>query len=150
MSDGTLAEVRLKKIGFVFQQFNLLRGFTAIENVEVVLNMNGKRGAAARDLALKALDEVGLRQRAAHLPEDLSGGESQRVAIARAIANNPKLIIADEPTANLDSKTGLHILELLKDIAKREGRAVLAASHDIRMESLADRILTLVDGRVVF
>ncbi len=149
MNGTGLAEVRLKKIGFVFQQFNLLRGFNALENVEVVLNMNGKRGSTARELALKTLDDVGVRNRAKHLPEDLSGGESQRVAIARAIANDPKLIIADEPTANLDSKTGLHILELLRDIARRERRAVLAASHDVRLEGMADQIVTLEDGRAV-
>jgi putative ABC transport system ATP-binding protein len=121
LKESSLAEVRLKKIGFVFQQFNLLRGFNALENVEVVLNMNGIRGSKARELALRALEDVGVRNRARHFPEDLSGGESQRVAIARAIANDPKLIIADEPTANLDSKTGLLVSGIVEGHRQKRG-----------------------------
>jgi putative ABC transport system ATP-binding protein len=149
LNEGGLAEVRLRKIGFVFQQFNLLGRFTALENVEVVLNMNGVRGRRARDLAWRMVDKVGLRGRANHLPEDLSGGEKQRVGIARAMANNPKLIIADEPTANLDSKTGLEIIGVLRDLVKKEAKAALIASHDVRIEGLADHVMVLEDGRIV-
>jgi putative ABC transport system ATP-binding protein len=149
MNQGSLPEVRLKKIGFIFQEFNLLSGFTALENVEVALNMNGIRGGRAKKIAWQAIDKVGLHDRANHLQEDLSGGEKQRVAIARAVVNNPKLIIADEPTANLDSKTGLEVIETLRDIVKKEGKAALIASHDVRIEGLADSIAKLEDGSIV-
>ncbi len=149
MSKGNLPDVRLRKVGFIFQQFNLLSGFTALENAEVVLNMNGIRGGMATELALQAIDKVGLRDRAKHLPEDLSGGEKQRAAIARALVNNPRLIIADEPTANLDSKTGAEVIELIRKIVKREAKATLIASHDARIERLADNIIRLEDGRIV-
>ncbi len=149
MNQGSLPEVRLKKIGFIFQEFNLLSGFTALENVEVALNMNGLRGGKAKKIAWQAIDKVGLHDRANHLQEDLSGGEKQRVAIARAVVNNPKLIIADEPTANLDSKTGSGVIETLRDIVKKEGKAALIASHDVRIEGLADSIAKLEDGSIV-
>jgi len=149
MNQGSLPEVRLKKIGFIFQEFNLLSGFTALENVEVALNMNGIRGGKAKKIAWQAIDKVGLHDRANHLQEDLSGGEKQRVAIARAVVNNPKLIIADEPTANLDSKTGSRVIETLRDIIKKEGKAALIASHDVRIEGLADSIAKLEDGSIV-
>jgi len=149
MNQGSLPEVRLKKIGFIFQEFNLLSGFTALENVEVALNMNGIRGGRAKKIAWQAIDKVGLHDRANHLQEDLSGGEKQRVAIARAVVNNPKLIIADEPTANLDSKTGSRVIEALRDIVKKEGKAALIASHDVRIEGLADSITKLEDGSMV-
>ena len=147
-NQGKLPDVRLKKIGFIFQEFNLLNGFTALENVEVALNMNRVRGSRAKRMARQVIDKVGLHDRADHLQEDLSGGEKQRVAIARAIVNNPKLIIADEPTANLDSRTGSELIETLRDIVKKEGRAALVASHDARIEGLADRVATLEDGRL--
>jgi putative ABC transport system ATP-binding protein len=149
MNQGSLPEVRLKKIGFIFQEFNLLSGFTALENVEVALNMNGIRGGRAKKIAWQAIDKVGLHDRANHLQEDLSGGEKQRVAIARAVVNNPKLIIADEPTANLDSKTGSEVIETLRDIVKKERKAALIASHDARIEGLADSIAKLEDGSIV-
>jgi len=149
MNQGRLPEIRLKKIGFIFQEFNLLSGFTALENVEVALNMNGIRGGRAKQIAWQAIDKVGLHDRANHLQEDLSGGEKQRVAIARAVVNNPKLIIADEPTANLDSKTGSGVIETLRDIVKKEGKAALIASHDVRIEGLADSIAKLEDGSIV-
>jgi putative ABC transport system ATP-binding protein len=149
MNQGSLPEVRLKKIGFIFQEFNLLSGFTALENVEVALNMNGIRGGRAKKIAWQAIDKVGLHDRGHRLQEDLSGGEKQRVAIARAIVNNPKLIIADEPTANLDSKTGSEVIETLRDIVKKEGRAALIASHDERIEGFADSIATLQDGSII-
>ena len=149
MNQGSLPEVRLKKIGFIFQEFNLLSGFTALENVEVALNMNGIRGGKAKKIAWQAIDKVGLHDRANHLQEDLSGGEKQRVAIARAVVNNPKLIIADEPTANLDSKTGAEVIETLRDIVKKERKAALIASHDARIEGLADSIAKLEDGSIV-
>jgi putative ABC transport system ATP-binding protein len=149
INERILPEVRLKKIGFIFQQFNLLSRFTALENVEVVLNMKGLRGDRAREQARQALGKVGLLGRIHHLPEDLSGGEKQRVAIARAMVNNPRLIIADEPTANLDSKTGSEIIEMLREIVKKEKKGALIASHDARIENLADSIVKLEDGRIV-
>ncbi len=149
INQGSLPNVRLKKIGFIFQEFNLLSGFTALENVEVSLNMNGIRGGSAKKIAWQAIDKVGLHDRANHLQEDLSGGEKQRVAIARAVVNNPKLLIADEPTANLDSKTGSEVIETLRNIVKKEGKAALIASHDARIEGLADSIRKLEDGSIV-
>ncbi len=148
LKENNLPEMRLKKVGFVFQQFNLLSGFTAIENVELVANLCGIKGNKARELAGKVLVSVGLHGRLSHLPEDLSGGEKQRVAIARAILNNPRLIIADEPTGNLDSNTRLEIVRAIKGIVKEQRRAALIASHDTRIESFADKVLSLKDGRL--
>jgi len=149
LAQHRLPEVRLRKIGFVFQEFNLLTGFTALENVEVALNMNGVRGEKARKVASEAIDRVGLHDRADHAQEDLSGGEKQRVAIARAIVNNPKIIIADEPTANLDSKTGSDVIDMLRSIVREEHRAALIASHDERIAGFADSVARLEDGRIV-
>lgn len=148
LSESQLPSVRLKKIGFVFQQFNLLSGFSALENIEVVPSIGGTRGKRSTEIAQKALESVGLGHRANHLPEQLSGGEKQRVAIARAAVNDPKLIIADEPTGNLDSKTGADVIELIRGIVKSGGKAALVASHDSRIEGLADSVLNLEDGMI--
>jgi len=147
MSASALTRVRRHYVGFIFQSFNLLESLNAEENVEVALNLGGKggRGAAAR--AGQLLTELGMAHRLRFKPNDLSGGEKQRVSIARALANDPQLILADEPTANLDSKHGQEVVLLLRDIAKKQGRTVVIVSHDHRIREMADRVLWLEDGR---
>ncbi len=143
------ANLRLRSVGFVFQSYNLLSALTARENVELVMNMAGVRGSAARRRSVELLTMLGLGQRIDHRPADLSGGEKQRVAIARAIANNPPLILADEPTGNLDSKTGRDVMELLcSGLGREQGRAIVVVSHDHRLRSIADRTLWLEDGHL--
>jgi putative ABC transport system ATP-binding protein len=150
--DGTLVEaqalaaVRKRSIGFVFQQFNLFPSLTAVENVQYALNVKGVTGAGARREAEALIEEVGLADRKNFLPRDLSGGQKQRVAIARSLAARPAVILADEPTANLDSKTGSQILELFRSFAKKEGRALLVVTHDPKVRSISDRVVTIVDG----
>ncbi len=148
-SDSQLSSLRLTLIGFIFQQFNLLGGLTAIQNVELILNLNGIRGREAPERARLALKLAGLRDRENHLPRELSVGEKQRVAIARALACGPRLLIADEPTANLDSKLGYEIVTLIKDRVKAENIGALVASHDSRIQGLADVTYKLVDGRLM-
>lgn len=143
------AALRLRTIGFVFQSYNLLGALTARENVEVVLNMAGVNGPAARERASGLLQLLGLGERMHHKPADLSGGEKQRVAIARALANDPPLILADEPTGNLDSKTGREVMELLCcGLGRDQGRAIVVVTHDHRLREIADRVLWLEDGRL--
>ena len=143
-----LPEIRKKSIGFVFQQFNLFPALTALENVEYALNIKGQRGSAARQEARRALDEVGLADRRNFLPRDMSGGQKQRVAIARAMAGRAPIILADEPTANLDTQLGEQILNLFRQLAKKEDRALLIVTHDPKVRSIADRILHIRDGRL--
>jgi putative ABC transport system ATP-binding protein len=144
-----LAGLRLHSIGFVFQVYNLLGALTARENVEVVLNMAGVKDNAAGQRATKLLEMLGLGHRLEHKPADLSGGEKQRVAIARALANDPPLILADEPTGNLDSKTGQEVMELLCcELGRDQGRAIVIVTHDLRLRQIADRVLWLEDGRL--
>jgi putative ABC transport system ATP-binding protein len=147
LNEDRLPEVRLRRIGFIFQDFNLLSALTALENVAIVAELAGVRGAEARRKAAKLLTELGLGERLNFLPEKLSGGEKQRVAIARALVNDPALILADEPTANLDSKIGHEIMRLLRRIAKEQGRSVVIVSHDQRIKDIADRVLWLEDGQ---
>jgi putative ABC transport system ATP-binding protein len=148
LDESELPRVRRERIGFIFQGFNLFPALTALENVEATLNLKGMRGAAATEEARRLLTQVGLEHRLDHLPEDLSGGEKQRVAVARALAANPPILFADEPTGQLDSKTGRMIVELLKDLSTREGRLVFMVSHDNRILDLADRIFTMEDGHL--
>ena len=144
------AALRLQSLGFVFQSYNLLGALTARENVEVVSNMAGVKGTAARDRATALLEMLGLGHRLHHKPADLSGGEKQRVAIARALANEPPLILADEPTGNLDSKTGQEVMELLCcGLGRDQGRAIVIVTHDQRLRQIADRVLWLEDGRLL-
>jgi putative ABC transport system ATP-binding protein len=145
---GRLPEIRKKSIGFVFQQFNLFPALTALENVEYALNVKGIKGAAAAAEAHRVLSAVGLDERKRFLPRDLSGGQKQRVAIARALAGSPVVLLADEPTANLDSHTGQQILELFRELAKRENRGLLIVTHDPKVRSIADRVVTIRDGRL--
>jgi putative ABC transport system ATP-binding protein len=141
-----LPAIRRKSIGFVFQQFNLFPALSAVENVEYSLNVRGVKGKAARKEAERVLDAVGLADRKAFLPRDLSGGQKQRVAIARALAGAPPLLLADEPTANLDSQAGRQVLELFRDLARRENRALVIVTHDPIVRSIADRVAVIHDG----
>lgn len=146
MSRDKLAQFRLQNIGFIFQGFNLFPALTAAENVEVVLNVKGVRGQKARQQAQALLAQVGLEKQANQKPGNLSGGQKQRVAIARAIAGNPRLIMADEPTAALDSQSGHNVIELLRYLAKEKSCTVLMVTHDPRIIDVADRIAYLEDG----
>lgn len=146
LSSAKLAKFRLDNIGFIFQGFNLFPALTALENVEVALRLKGIRGAAARQQAIELLAQVGLSDRAKQHPQDLSGGQKQRVAIARALAGDPKLIMADEPTAALDSQNGHAVIELLRNLAKEKGRTVLIVTHDPRIIDVADYVTYLEDG----
>ena len=148
MSEWELSRARRSLVGFIFQQFNLLESLSALENVEVVLNFAGVNGKAARKQATSLLSDLGMETRLGSKPKTLSGGESQRVAVARALANSPQIVLADEPTANLDFKHGYEVVTLLRDIAKEQGRAVIIVSHDQRLYDVADRVLLLEDGRL--
>ena len=141
-----LPAIRLRQFGFIFQDFNLLSALTALENVAIVAELGGVGRGAARTKAAGLLTELGLGARLHFLPEQLSGGEKQRVAIARALANDPALILADEPTANLDSRSGHDLMRLLQGIAREQGRSVVIVSHDQRIRDIADRVLWLEDG----
>ena len=150
LSSRQRATLRLQSLGFVFQSYNLLGALTARENVEVVLNMAGTKGTAARERATTLLQMLGLDHRLQHKPADLSGGEKQRVAIARALANEPPLILADEPTGNLDSKTGQEVMELLCcGLGRDQGRALVVVTHDHCLRQIADWVLWLEDGRLM-
>jgi len=147
LAENRLPEIRLRKFGFVFQDFNLLSALTVLENVAVVAQLGGLKWKIARERARDILEELDLGDRLHFLPEKLSGGEKQRVAIARALVNDPKLILADEPTANLDSKIGQEVMRMIRRIAKEQNRSVVIVSHDPRIKDIADRVLWLEDGR---
>jgi putative ABC transport system ATP-binding protein len=144
-----LQRLRAGKIGFVFQNFLLLDALTVMENVALVTQFNGTSKKQGRKRALEILDELHIRHLAQKYPTQLSQGEKQRVAVARALVNNPDIIIADEPTANLESRQGFEIIRLLNDYAKEQNKCVIVASHDLRIVEFADRVLKLEDGRVV-
>jgi putative ABC transport system ATP-binding protein len=139
---------RRTKLGFVFQGFNLTAGLSAVENVAIPLLLRSVSHREARARALAALDDVGLIRRASHTPDELSGGEQQRVAIARALVGEPKLILADEPTGNLDSETGDAVLDLLSALPRERGAAAVLVTHDARVAHYADRVLGMRDGRL--
>lgn len=148
LSASKLAQFRLDNIGFIFQGFNLFDALTAAENVEVALKMKGMRSRIARLEAHNLLEQVGLGDRIHNLPRDLSGGQKQRVAIARALAGDPQIIMADEPTAALDSHSGQMVIELLRQLAKEGGRTVLMVTHDPRVQKVADCVTYLEDGEL--
>src|SRR5262245_37791544 len=147
LDEDALARLRLAKIGYVFQSFHLIPTLTALENVSIPLELAGVPDAPTRASAL--LEEVGLKMRGGHYPAELSGGEQQRVALARAVANRPRLLLADEPTGNLDSATGVQIIDLLVGLHRRHGTTLILVTHDPALASHADRVVDLRDGRVV-
>jgi putative ABC transport system ATP-binding protein len=147
LSEDALARLRGEKIGFVFQFFHLVPSLTAFENILVPMEIAGRRGAV--DRARLLLEEVGLSDRGHHYPSQLSGGEQQRVAIARALANDPSIVLADEPTGNLDSTTGRHIMDLLLAVRRSRNSTLVLVTHDVGLASLADSRLSLRDGRSV-
>lgn len=147
MTEDNLAVLRGDLVGFIFQSFHLIPSLTAFENILVPMEIKGGANAKARAQAL--LDEVGLHDRGHHYPSQLSGGEQQRVAIARAFANNPRILLADEPTGNLDSRNGAHIFELLLRINRERGATLVLVTHDDALANLADRRISLRDGKVV-
>jgi putative ABC transport system ATP-binding protein len=148
MSRNDRARLRRRSIGYVFQDFNLLAGLTAAENVALPLELDGVAGKTAREAGLRALDELGLRERAGSFPDELSGGERQRVAIARAVVGNRRLLLADEPSGALDSANGEGVMRLIRAACHR-GVAGVVVTHDAQLASWADRVVFLRDGRVV-
>ncbi len=147
MKEDELARLRRAKVGFIFQSFHLIPSLTAYENILVPMEIARMAGAPAR--AQMLIEEVGLQERGHHYPSQLSGGEQQRVAIARAFSNNPPLLLADEPTGNLDSRNGAHIFELLVKLNRERGTTLLLVTHDAALAAQADRVVTLNDGRIV-
>ncbi len=148
LSERALPRVRLNNIGFIFQGFNLFPTLTAGENIEMALDLKNIRGSEARRRAMSYLEQVGMGEKYGTFPSDLSGGQKQRVSIARAIAGDPQVILADEPTAALDSHSGRTVMEMLRDLAHRHGRAVVVVTHDNRVLEYADRVVRIEDGRI--
>lgn len=149
LKEKDLPRVRLENIGFVFQGFNLFPTLTAGENIELMLDLKGVRGSAAKKRAGELLEQVGLDGKYNSFPSDLSGGQKQRVAIARALAGDPQILLADEPTAALDSTTGRNIMQMMRDLAHERGRAVVIVTHDSRVLEFADRSVRIEDGLIV-
>lgn len=148
LGEDALPDIRRHHFGFVFQAFNLFGSLTALENVEVVLRLKGVRGHAIAAQSMNLLERVGLKRRAHAYPRDLSGGEKQRTALARALAGEPPIVLADEPTANLDSRTGHEVLGLLRSLSEETGKAIAIVSHDPKAEGVADRVIRMEDGRL--
>ncbi|WP_042347371.1 ABC transporter ATP-binding protein [Bacillus massiliigorillae] len=147
LKDSQLADIRNEKIGFIFQNFNLLPKLTAVENVELPLIYRGLRGTERREMAYEALAKVGLEDRGHHLPSQLSGGQQQRVAIARALAGNPPILLADEPTGALDSKTSKEILQIMK-VLHEQGHTIILITHDLEVAKQASRVVQIQDGKL--
>jgi putative ABC transport system ATP-binding protein len=149
MSKGELADLRLANIGFVFQAYNLIPVLTAQENVEFVMQVQGVRAAERRDKSFAILEEVGLKGLETRRPAEMSGGQQQRVAVARAIVSRPELVLADEPTANLDSKTSTELMELFTELNENHSTTFVIATHDQRVQAYAKRLVRMLDGRIV-
>ncbi len=149
MNDTQLADIRNRKIGFVFQQFNLLSRTSALENVLLPLSYTGLSSRVAHEKAMRALEVVGLKDRVKHHPSELSGGQQQRVAIARALVNDPAILIADEPTGALDSKTGAEIMDLFQSLHRETGQTVIMVTHDAFIARHTERIIRLADGHII-
>ncbi|HEX8893346.1 MAG TPA: ABC transporter ATP-binding protein [Terriglobales bacterium] len=148
LSERELPAIRLENIGFIFQGFNLFPTLTVGENVELALDLKGVRGSKAKKEAGWLLDQVGLAAKRDSFPSDLSGGQKQRVAIARALSGSPSVILADEPTAALDSQSGRNVMEMMHELAHKHGRAVVVVTHDSRVLEFGDRIVHMEDGRI--
>ena len=148
MTDDELSEIRNKEIGFIFQGFNLIPSLTAVENVELPLVYRGMKKEERNRLALEALERVGLSHRLDHLPKQMSGGQQQRVAIARAVAARPPIILADEPTGNLDSHSGVEVMKILHELHE-EGRTVILITHDNDIANEAQRVIRIQDGQII-
>jgi putative ABC transport system ATP-binding protein len=148
MSEGALSDYRLFHIGFIFQAYNLIPVLTALENVEFVMVLQGRPPAESRQRALRYLERVGLAELGHRRPKALSGGQQQRVAVARALAAEPRLVLADEPTANVDTENALELLKLMHQLNHEEGMTFLFSTHDVRVMERAERVITLKDGRV--
>lgn len=148
MTDDELSEIRNKEIGFIFQGFNLIPSLTAVENVELPLVYRGMKKDERNKLALEALERVGLSHRLDHLPKQMSGGQQQRVAIARAVAARPPIILADEPTGNLDSHSGVEVMKILHELHE-EGRTVILITHDNDIANEAQRVIRIQDGQII-
>jgi putative ABC transport system ATP-binding protein len=148
LSDNRLARIRNRKIGFIFQQFNLFRKMNALDNVERPLKYSKTKKQERRKLAIEALEKVGLQDRMMHKPTELSGGQQQRVAIARALVGKPPVILADEPSGNLDSKSSQEILRIIKDL-HNDGNTIIFITHDNNIASQADRVIRMSDGKIV-
>jgi putative ABC transport system ATP-binding protein len=149
MSDDELAKIRREKIGFVFQAYNLIPGLTAVENIALPMRFAGHGRGESQRRAKELLKRVGLKERMSHKPNEMSGGEQQRVAIARSMVNNPDVILADEPTGNLDTKSGREILELLESLHKNMGKTIVIVTHDIKLARRSPREIKMIDGRIV-
>lgn len=150
LSSPQLAEYRKTQVGIIFQSFNLIHTQTALENVTIALAIGGAARSKRKSLGMQFLEKVDLADRATHLPAELSGGESQRVAIARAIANGPEMVLADEPTGNLDTETSGQIIDLLLRLNKEEGKTILLITHDAETANrVSDRVVTLKDGKII-
>jgi putative ABC transport system ATP-binding protein len=148
LNDDQLAEIRNRGVGFVFQSFNLLPRATALANVQLPMRYAVLNGRNRKQVAIEALEAVGLGDRIHHRPNELSGGEMQRVAIARALVNNPAIIMADEPTGNLDTQSGEEIMGLLKNLNKDRGTTLIIVTHDPEIAELTDRVISIRDGRI--
>jgi putative ABC transport system ATP-binding protein len=148
MDDDELAKIRREKIGFVFQAYNLVHGLTAVENVALPMRFDGFGRGESQRKAKKLLEKVGLGKRTSHKPSELSGGEQQRVAVARSLVNDPDVILADEPTGNLDTKTGREIMQLLENLHKTTRKTIIIVTHDIKLAKYAHREIKMVDGRI--
>ncbi|MEK6983630.1 MAG: ABC transporter ATP-binding protein [Nanoarchaeota archaeon] len=149
LAESELAQIRGKKIGFIFQQFHLIPTLSAVENVMLPLEFQDIPTETAKKIAAEILHKVGLGDRIGHLPSQLSGGEQQRVAISRSLANDPDVVLADEPTGNLDSIAGANVLELLQSLWKKEGKTIIMVTHDLKLASYAKRIIQLKDGQII-
>ena len=148
MTDDELSEIRNKEIGFIFQGFNLISSLSAVENVELPLVYRGMKKDERHRLAIEALERVGLSHRLNHLPKQMSGGQQQRVAIARAVAARPPVILADEPTGNLDSHSGIEVMKILHELHK-EGRTIILITHDNEIAKEAERVIRIQDGQII-
>jgi putative ABC transport system ATP-binding protein len=149
LDENQLAKIRREKIGFIFQFFNLIPGLTAIENVMLPMRFSGVEKKKAEEHAKMLLTKVGLSQRLHHKPSELSGGEQQRVTIARALVNDPDVILADEPTGNLDQNTGRGIMELLESLHEKTGKTIIIVTHDLKIAKRAHKQIKMIDGKIV-